>query len=613
MQRLRARITAFWQDQEGAFATIFGILLIVIVATSGAVVDFVGVQQARNKAQLALDAATLALQPNIYAWTDDALMDAAEDLMVERIADASISVEVESVEVDTEEGKLYFLAKLNVPTVFVSLVNIPSMDVRVASQAMAGGNDIEVSLVLDITGSMSGSKIAALRTAATDFVNIVVKDDQDPFYSKVGLVPYSNAVNVAGYATATRGAITGSTAITNAVWKSGSTKNISGITRASQAVVTSNAHGFANGDYIYITGVNGMTQINNKIYTVSDRTTNTFKIKNGTTGAYINSSSYSNYSSGGTIQKCLAALCEVVVTSNSHGLSNNAYVFITGVNGMTQINTSGNTSWQVNNVTANTFRLSTSTGPSYGTYTNGGSSWCLVAGCSYFRFNNANDGSARIFPISSCTSERTGTQKFTDAAPTTALLGRDYPASNNGCPTASIVPLTDSKPTLTSVISGLAAAGSTAGHIGIAWGWYLLSPNFGYLFPAQNRAASYTADHLIKVAVLMTDGAFNTAYCNGVISADAGSGSGSASDHINCNAPNGSSFVQAEALCDEMKDAGIVIYTVGFDIGGNNDAIQILANCATDSAHALLADDAAELAAAFQNIAQTISELRLAL
>ena len=45
---------------------------------------------------------------------------------------------------------------------------------------------------------------------------------------------------------------------------------------------------------------------------------------------------------------------------------------------------------------------------------------------------------------------------------------------------------------------------------------------------------------LRKMVILMTDGEFNTAYCNGVISKD--STSGNASDRINCVAPNGNSF-----------------------------------------------------------------------
>jgi Flp pilus assembly protein TadG len=38
----------------------------VLVALSGAVVDYVGLIQTRDRAQIALDAAALALQPRIF-------------------------------------------------------------------------------------------------------------------------------------------------------------------------------------------------------------------------------------------------------------------------------------------------------------------------------------------------------------------------------------------------------------------------------------------------------------------------------------------------------------------------------------------------------------------
>ena len=196
---------SFSRDERGAFATIFGIVLIVVVATAGAVVDFVGIQQARSKGQAALDAATLALQPNIYTWTEDQLVAAAEDLMIERIADDRIAVEIDDIQIDQIAGSLYFHSQMTVPTVFVSLVNVNSMDVALASQAVAGGNDVEVSMVLDITGSMGGSKIDDLIDASNVFIDLVVKDEQEPYYSRIALVAYSNSVNVgSGYASAVR-------------------------------------------------------------------------------------------------------------------------------------------------------------------------------------------------------------------------------------------------------------------------------------------------------------------------------------------------------------------------------------------------------------------------
>ena len=49
------------KDQLNSFA----ILAIVLIAMSGAVVDFTSVQQARSRSQTAIDAAALALQPRI--------------------------------------------------------------------------------------------------------------------------------------------------------------------------------------------------------------------------------------------------------------------------------------------------------------------------------------------------------------------------------------------------------------------------------------------------------------------------------------------------------------------------------------------------------------------
>ena len=162
--------------------------------------------------------------------------------------------------------------------------------------------------------------------------------------------------------------------------------------------------------------------------------------------------------------------------------------------------------------------------------------------------------------------------------------------------TPTITPLSANKTTLKAQVDALAAVGSTGGHIGIAWGWYLISPNFAYLFPTESKAAAYGTDHLFKVVVLMTDGEYNSSYCNGVISQDSTSGSGSLNDHMNCNAPNGHAYVQSDALCDAMKADGkdVIVYTVGFDVYNSTNAQNL-----------------AELKTTFQLIAQEISQLRL--
>ncbi len=67
----------------------------------------------------------------------------------------------------------------------------------------------------------------------------------------------------------------------------GEAKAITGATSATEIVITSVGHGLLDGQQILIDGVVGMTELNGKVYTVSDKTNDTFKIKDSTSTAYI--------------------------------------------------------------------------------------------------------------------------------------------------------------------------------------------------------------------------------------------------------------------------------------------------------------------------------------
>jgi hypothetical protein len=238
----------------------------------------------------------------------------------------------------------------------------------------------------------------------------------------------------------------------------------------------------------------------------------------------------------------------------------------------------------------------------------------MYSGCQYFRFTNADSpASQKTFVLQPCVTERVGANEYTDAAPSTTYVGRMYRSSSSNCLSNQIIPLSTDKDYLKAQIDLYQANGSTSGHVGLAWAWYMISPNFAYLWPGDSQPAAYGASNVLKIAILMTDGMFNSPYCQGVIAADATSGSGSSSDHINCNATNGNSYDQAELICDGMKDANVEVYTVGFDISGQQAAIDVMNYCASEAKaeHAYLAENGAELTAAFQAIAQDISQLRV--
>lgn len=76
-----------------------------------------------------------------------------------------------------------------------------------------------------------------------------------------------------------------------------SSASITNITNANPGVVTTGAaHGFSNGDKIWIKDVVGMTQVNNTLFTIAGASGSTFNLG-------VDTSGYSAYTSGGTAEK----------------------------------------------------------------------------------------------------------------------------------------------------------------------------------------------------------------------------------------------------------------------------------------------------------------------
>ncbi len=84
----------------------------------------------------------------------------------------------------------------------------------------------------------------------------------------------------------------------------GSPKTITAITAANPGVVTSAAHGFENGDKVEIRNVLGMTQVNNRVWTVKGKTADTFILANDDNASF-DTSAYTVYVSGGTAKRVL--------------------------------------------------------------------------------------------------------------------------------------------------------------------------------------------------------------------------------------------------------------------------------------------------------------------
>ncbi|RTL63460.1 MAG: TadE/TadG family protein [Hyphomicrobiales bacterium] len=454
-------------DTRGSVSMMFVVLIIPLIACVGMAVDLGRAYRVQSIAQNAIDSATLAAgkaaQTNSSTPLTSATTAATNYFNTAKptnVLSSTISFSANPTNtIFTVTGTTWvatpFLsilsrlssgsAEAGAPSACTSKYSCLKIVNTATASIAAGGNggsNVEVALMLDVTGSMTGSKIATLISAANDLVDTIIWTDQSQYTSRVAIAPFAPTVNVGSYFNA----ITGSST-----------------TQSSQSC--------------------------------------------GWTG---------NWWSG----------------------------------------------WSWTCTTSN-------------------------------------------FSIGACVVDRTGTNAFTDVAPGTGnYLPSYYSATgdSSACtPSAIIQPLTSDKSALHTTINSLTAGGGTAGALGTAFAYYLLSPNWASVWGTASAPGSYSdlttlnsngAAKLQKYAVLMTDGDYN-------IMGGVGANQTTANN-------------AALSLCTAMKNRGIVVYTVGFELQYSSAAATtMLTSCATSSSYFYDASSEAALVAAFRDIALKISSLRL--
>ncbi|MGE0612192.1 MAG: pilus assembly protein TadG-related protein [Hyphomicrobiales bacterium] len=400
------------RDEGGAIAIIFAIVLVPLIGFAGVAIDSLRALRAAEVASNALDAAALAAAKamNEQDLDDGELLEVARRYFEANARSSSVSREANfsglSLDADRRRGAVTLSVDTSMPTTFASILHVDRISFTRSATAVYDQNDLELGLMLDVTGSMAGRKIRDLRDAAGDLVDILIPERGGTASIRVGVAPYAAAVNAGRFA----------------------------------ATVTGGA---------------------------------------------------------------------------------------------------------------------------------------------------SRDG---------CVIEREGAHAYDDAVPTgRSLLGaypsRDVPRNDNyDCPRSEVQPLTGDRGTLHRAIGRLDASGFTAGHLGAAWAWYLVSPEWAGIWPDESAPSPYGTRRLIKAVVLMTDGEFNTSYLNG--------------------RANRTSDDQARNICEEMKAKDIVVFTVGFDLR-EAGAIRTLENCASSPRHHYLAADGAALRSAFMDIGVKLTNLRL--
>ncbi|MFC3326267.1 pilus assembly protein TadG-related protein [Mesorhizobium cantuariense] len=181
------------------------------------------------------------------------------------------------------------------------------------------------------------------------------------------------------------------------------------------------------------------------------------------------------------------------------------------------------------------------------------------------------------------------------------------------CPTSELIPLSADEEKLLDTIDDFSAAGVTAGGIAVQWGYYMLSPSWRPTIVNAGLGAgpaNFDKRKVAKVAILMTDGQFNTAFA----------GSRGAPKSQNAGQM---SRGNAEDICDAMKRDGIEIFTIGFDLNDptmtateRDQAKSVLQDCSTADTSSLKhyyeAATGAELKQAFDDIVRNIEKVTVA-
>lgn len=174
---------------------IFGLCIIPFLVLAGFAIDVSRAILVRERLGQAIDAAILAVgaAPQLDEEQAQAL---GEQFFAANFGDAFGS-EAYDVDVTVIGDAVHMSARARVPTTLLALLNHENIGLYQEAEAMRGGQDLELVMVLDNTGSMAGSKISALRTAASSAVQIIFDaGGSDPEAVKIGLVPFASTVNI---------------------------------------------------------------------------------------------------------------------------------------------------------------------------------------------------------------------------------------------------------------------------------------------------------------------------------------------------------------------------------------------------------------------------------
>ena len=185
------------------------------------------------------------------------------------------------------------------------------------------------------------------------------------------------------------------------------------------------------------------------------------------------------------------------------------------------------------------------------------------------------------------------------------------------CPTP-MTGMTNVKLDIKTGISAMKAQGSTMINLGAVWGWRMLSPRWrGFwdgVMLTKSLPLDYGTKNMQKAVVLMTDGEnrFGADTSQDTTYTAYGVRSEGRIGYTGFSAASSELNKRLTTVCGKIKAAGILVYTVAFNISPEEVGVKtLLENCASSTSHYFDATDQAALKVSFQKIGDSLSNLRV--
>ncbi|MEM9710249.1 MAG: TadE/TadG family type IV pilus assembly protein [Pseudomonadota bacterium] len=216
--RTTTALSRFRRDEDGSMVIFSLFIFLVMIIMGGLAIDLMRAENLRTTTQNTLDRAVLAAANTenlagipVGEGEDAALLVATDYLVKSGLPESAFEVESLPTKRNGEllSQSVSISTKLQMPTYFMGLTGVDVLPVPASSSASEGITELEISLVLDISGSMGwGNKMPELKSAATKFINQVMdaadansaaySSDDDATSSNVtmSLIPYATQVNV---------------------------------------------------------------------------------------------------------------------------------------------------------------------------------------------------------------------------------------------------------------------------------------------------------------------------------------------------------------------------------------------------------------------------------